>query len=71
MQHLNVLLASELATLRRVGTRRLYPAKRRALARLRAEFGVFWDTGLARLQVEAEAAERKAEAKVSGQGVIN
>jgi DNA-binding transcriptional ArsR family regulator len=58
-QHLSVLLASELVTMRRDGTRRLYRANRRALARLRAELGLFWDTSLARLKVEAEAAERK------------
>jgi DNA-binding transcriptional ArsR family regulator len=58
-QHLNVLLASELVTMRRDGTRRLYRANHRAVARLRAELGGFWDTSLARLKVEAEAAERK------------
>ena len=58
-QHLNVLLASELVTMRRAGTRRLYRVNRGAIARLRAELGVFWDTSLARLKVEAEPAERK------------
>lgn len=58
-QHLNVLLVSELLTMRRAGTRRLYRANHRAIARLRAELGVFWDASLARLKVEAEAAERK------------
>lgn len=58
-QHLRVLLASELLTVRRDGTRRLYRANRTALARLRAELGVFWDASLAQLKVEAETAERK------------
>ena len=44
-QHLKVLLASELVT--KDGTRRLHRANRRALARLRAELGLFWDTSLA------------------------
>jgi DNA-binding transcriptional ArsR family regulator len=58
-QHLGVLLASELVTMRRSGTRRLYRANRRALMRLRAELGAFWDDRLARLKDEAEVAERK------------
>lgn len=60
-QHLSVLLASELLTMRRDGTRRLYRADRRALARLRAELGLFWDTSLAQLKSVAEAAERKKQ----------
>ena len=58
-QHLGVLVTSGLLTVRRSGTRRLYRANRRAIARLRAELGAFWDTSLARLKVEAEAAERQ------------
>jgi DNA-binding transcriptional ArsR family regulator len=57
-QHLGVLLASNLVMVRRAGTRRLYRANRRAIARLRAELGAFWDTSLRQLKREAEAAER-------------
>ena len=57
-QHLGVLLASNLVVVRRVGTRRLYRANRRAIARLRAELGEFWDISLRQLKREAEAAER-------------
>jgi DNA-binding transcriptional ArsR family regulator len=58
-QHLGVLLASELVSVRRVGTRRLYRANRRAIVRLRADLGVFWDRHLSRLKEAAEAASRK------------
>jgi DNA-binding transcriptional ArsR family regulator len=60
-QHLGVLLASELLTVRRDGTRRFYRANHRALAQLRAELGAFWDTNLAQLKSLAEAAERKKQ----------
>lgn len=58
-QHLGVLLASELVSVRRVGTRRLYRANRRAIVRLRADLGAFWDRHLSRLTEAAEAAGRK------------
>ncbi len=58
-QHLGVLRASKLVTLRRAGTRYLYRANHSAIARLRAELGTFWDGRLARLREQAEAAERK------------
>lgn len=58
-QHLSVLLASELVTVRRDGTRRLYRANRKAIARLRADLGAFWDMSLALLKREAESAERE------------
>lgn len=57
-QHLGVLLASNLVVVRRTGTRRLYRTNRRAIARLRAELGAFWDVSLAQLKREAEAAQR-------------
>jgi DNA-binding transcriptional ArsR family regulator len=60
-QHLRVLLASELVSVRREGTRRLYRANRQAVARLRAELAAFWDDGLARLKEAAEGAERRGE----------
>src|SRR5690349_20083317 len=49
-QHLGVLLTSELITVRRAGTRRLYRANHRALARLRAQLGAFWDSRLKQLR---------------------
>jgi DNA-binding transcriptional ArsR family regulator len=58
-QHLGVLRASNLVTLRRAGTRYLYRANHSAIARLRAELGAFWDGRLASLRDQAEAAERK------------
>lgn len=59
-QHLTVLRESELLTVRRDGTRRLYRANRQAVARLRAELGAFWDDRLAQLKDAAESAARKA-----------
>ena len=58
-QHVGILLASGLVSMRRAGTRRLYVANRRNLMRLRAELGAFWDDRLALLKDKAEAAERK------------
>lgn len=58
-QHLRVLLTSGLISMRRAGTRRLYRANHRALARLRAQLGAFWDSRLEQLKDAAEAAERK------------
>lgn len=56
-QHLGVLLKSNLLVVRRAGTRRLYRANHRALARLRAQLGAFWDSRLAHLKDTAETAE--------------
>jgi DNA-binding transcriptional ArsR family regulator len=58
-QHLAVLRDSKLVSVRPEGTRRLYRANRQAVARLRAELGVFWDDSLAQLRDVAEASERK------------
>lgn len=58
-QHLGVLLASELVCVRRKGTRRLYIANRKTLARLRAALATLWDDRLALLKSAAESAERK------------
>ena len=57
-QHLTVLLESHLVTVRQAGTRRLYQVNREAVARLRAEFGAFWDDRIDRLKAAAERAER-------------
>jgi DNA-binding transcriptional ArsR family regulator len=58
-QHLGVLRASRLVTVRRAGTRRLYRSNRDTLAKLRAELATFWDNRLERLKVAGEAAERR------------
>ena len=58
-QHLTILRESELLTVRRDGTRRLYRANRQAVARLRTELGAFWDDRLAQLRDAAESAARK------------
>jgi DNA-binding transcriptional ArsR family regulator len=58
-QHLGVLRASGLVTVRQVGTRRLYRANRDTLARLRSYLARFWDNRLERLKIAAEAAERR------------
>ena len=58
-QHLAVLRAAGLVSARRDGTRRLYRARPAALRPLRAWLDGFWDDGLERLRVAAEAeAER-------------
>ena len=57
-QHLAVLRASGLVTERREGTRRWYRARPEGTAELRAWLDTFWDDGLARLAIAAEAEER-------------
>lgn len=57
-QHLGVLRASTLVTLRRAGTRCLYRTNHAAIAKLRAELGAFWDDRLSALKGRLEAAER-------------
>jgi DNA-binding transcriptional ArsR family regulator len=59
-QHLAILRESKLVTVRRDGTRRLYRADLAALARLRAQLGLFWDEHLSQLKDAAEASARKA-----------
>ena len=58
-QHLGVLLASQLVSVRREGTRRFYLANRETLARLRSALATLWDERLMLLRDAAEAAERK------------
>jgi DNA-binding transcriptional ArsR family regulator len=60
-QHLGVLLDTELIVVRREGTRRIYRANRRTMARLRAELASIWDDSLVRLKSAAEAAERRGK----------
>jgi DNA-binding transcriptional ArsR family regulator len=55
-QHLAILQESELVSVRRQGTRRLYRANLPAVARLRRDLGMFWDKHLAQLKNVAEAA---------------
>jgi DNA-binding transcriptional ArsR family regulator len=57
-QHIRVLLESDLISLRRSGTRRLYRANQATIAKLQAEMASFWDSGLSRLKHAAERVER-------------
>jgi DNA-binding transcriptional ArsR family regulator len=58
-QHLGVLLASQLISVRRDGTRRLYLANRRSVTQLRAALEALWDERLTLLKDAAQTAERK------------
>jgi DNA-binding transcriptional ArsR family regulator len=58
-QHLGVLRQAGLIVERRDGARRLYRANQIEVARLRQFLDEFWTESLQRLQVVAEAAERK------------
>ena len=62
-QHLAVLRDSELVIMRRAGVRRFYRAIRKAVARIRAELGTFWDDRLLQLRDAVEAVERKGKRK--------
>jgi DNA-binding transcriptional ArsR family regulator len=57
-QHLQVLAAAGLVSVRRQGTRRLYRARREGLVDLRAFLDEFWDERLLYLKQAAEAEER-------------
>ena len=56
-QHLRVLVEAELITVRKEGTRLLYRSRPEGLAELRQYLEEFWDEGLRRLKLEAEAEE--------------
>ena len=58
-QHLRVLKNVGLVSERRDGTRRFYRAKPETIAEVRRYLEAFWDEGLQRLKVEAEAQERR------------
>ena len=58
-QHLGVLREAELVIERRDGTRRLYRANHAQMDRLRQFLDEYWTTGLQRLQLLAESAERE------------
>jgi DNA-binding transcriptional ArsR family regulator len=60
-QHLGVLAAAGLVSVRRDGTRRLYRTRPEGLDELRSFLEVFWDEGLGRLKAAAEAEERRSE----------
>ena len=60
-QHLGVLLASDLVSVRRQGTQRLYRANRKEIVRLRTELATMWDSGLDRLKQAAETTHRKGK----------
>lgn len=59
-QHLSVLTAAGLVTVRRLGTRRLYRARPEGMEELRAFLDEFWGNRLDLLKEAAEAEERGA-----------
>jgi len=60
-QHLQVLTAAGLVSVRKDGTRRLYQARPEGLADLRAFLESFWDDRLLQLKQAAEAEERRLQ----------
>lgn len=62
-QHLKVLVASGLVTMRRDGTRHLYQARPEGLAELKHFLEQFWDDELAQLKRSAEAEERRSKTR--------
>lgn len=58
-QHLQVLAAAGLVSVRREGTRQLYRARQEGLADLRAFLDEFWDDRLEQLKQAAEAEQRR------------
>jgi DNA-binding transcriptional ArsR family regulator len=58
-QHLRVLKDVGLVSERRDGTHRFYRARPETIAEVRRFLEAFWDEGLHRLKVEAEAQERR------------
>jgi DNA-binding transcriptional ArsR family regulator len=60
-QHLQVLAAAGLVSVRRDGTRRLYRVRPEGLGELRRFLEEFWDERLERLKQAAEAEERRRE----------
>jgi len=57
-QHLQVLVTAGLLDMRRLGTQRLYRARKDKLEELRQFLSEFWDENLSRLAAAAEAEER-------------
>jgi DNA-binding transcriptional ArsR family regulator len=60
-QHLQVLAAAGLVSVRREGTRRLYQVRRDGLADLRAFLDAFWNEHLLDLKHAAEAEQRRQD----------
>ena len=60
-QHLRVLTAAGLVTVRKERTRRMYSARSEGLAELRSFLEMFWDTRLQALARETEAEERRIQ----------
>jgi DNA-binding transcriptional ArsR family regulator len=58
-QHIKVLLDSDLISLRRSGTQRLYRANQATVIALQVELASLWDRGLSRLKQAAQRAERR------------
>jgi len=65
-QHLRVLKNVGLVSERRDGTRRFYRARPETIAEVRRFLEAFWDEGLQRLKVEAEAQERRKRRRSRG-----
>lgn len=65
-QHLRVLKNVGLVSERRDGTHRFYRAKPETIAEVRRFLEAFWDEGLQRLKVEAEAQERRKRRRRGG-----
>jgi DNA-binding transcriptional ArsR family regulator len=61
-----VLRESGLVSERRDGVRRLYRARPEALSQVRAYIDQFWEDGLERLRVAAEAEQRQSRERNSG-----
>ncbi len=59
-QHLAVLLAAGLITVRKQGTQRIYQSRPQGLAEVREFLERFWDDRLLLLAREAEAEERRS-----------
>ena len=62
-QHLSVLLAAELVTVRTEGPRRFYRANKDELQSLLRWLDGYWSTGLFQLQRAVEGSARKGRAK--------
>src|ERR671939_616786 len=60
-QHLQVLAAAGLVSVRKEATRRLYRARPEGLAELRTFLEAFWDDRLQRLKQAAEAEQRRLD----------
>ena len=58
-QHLQVLAAAGLVTVRREGTRRLYRTRPEAIAEIRDFLDEYWTGRLTDLKAEAESEERR------------